>query len=125
VTVPGGANVAANQVLYNLARRGIEYDLLPWCRESGVAVMAYSPLDEGPLARHPKLEPIARSVGATPAQLAIAWSARHACAIPKASTPEHVRANRAAADLDLDEATLQKLDAIFPPPRRKERLAII
>jgi diketogulonate reductase-like aldo/keto reductase len=125
VSVPGGENVAANQVLYNLERRGIEFDLLPWCRERGVAVMAYSPLDEGPLAHHPKLKPVAQSLGVSPAQLAIAWAAREACAIPKASTAAHVRANRAAADLQLDEGTLRKLDAIFPPPRRKQPLAII
>ena len=125
VAVPGGPNVAANQVLYNLARRGIEFDLLPWCRERGIAVMAYSPLDEGPLARHPKLKPIAQSLGVTAAQLAIAWAARTTCAIPKASTPAHVRGNRAAADLRLDQQVLQQLDAIFPPPRAKQPLAII
>jgi diketogulonate reductase-like aldo/keto reductase len=127
VAIPGGANVAVNQVLYNLERRGIEFDLLPWCRNHGVAVMAYSPLDEGPLARHPKLRPIASGVGITPAELAIAWAARDSfvCAIPKASTPEHVRSNRAAADVRLDHATLAALDAAFPPPRRKQRLEMI
>jgi diketogulonate reductase-like aldo/keto reductase len=125
--IPGGENVAANQVLYNLERRGIEFDLLPWCREHGVAVMAYSPLDEGPLVHHPKLTPIARSLGVSAAELAIAWAARDplVCAIPKASTPEHVRSNRAAADLRLDAKTLAALDAAFPPPRRKQRLEII
>jgi diketogulonate reductase-like aldo/keto reductase len=125
LALPGGANVAANQVLYNLERRGIEFDLLPWCRARGIAVMAYSPLDEGPLAHHPKLGSIARELGVTPAQLAIAWAAREACAIPKASTAAHVRANRAAADVELDAGTLAKLDAIFPPPGRKLPLAII
>ena len=127
VAVPGGENVAANQVLYNLERRGIEFDLLPWCRARGVAVMAYSPLDEGPLARHPKLRAIASGPGITPAQLAIAWAARDplVCAIPKASTPEHVGSNRAAADVRLDDATLAALDAVFPPPRRKQRLEMI
>ena len=127
VSVPGGENVAANQVLYNLERRGIEFDLLPWCREHGVAVMAYSPLDEGPLAHHPKLRPLASGLGITPAQLAIAWAARDrlVCAIPKASTPEHVRSNRAAADVRLDDETLAALDAAFAPPRRKQRLQMI
>jgi diketogulonate reductase-like aldo/keto reductase len=127
VAIPGGRKVAANQVLYNLERRGIEFDLLPWCRKHGVAVMAYSPLDEGPLAHHPKLVPIARSLGVTAAQLAIAWAARDrlVCAIPKASTPEHVRSNHAAAALRLDAKTLAALDAAFPPPRRKQRLEMI
>jgi diketogulonate reductase-like aldo/keto reductase len=127
VALPGGGNVAANQVLYNLERRGIEFDLLPWCRERGIAIMAYSPLDEGPLVHHPKLRPIAQALGITPAELAIAWAARDrlVCAIPKASTPEHVRSNRAAADVRLDAATLAALDRAFPPPRRKQRLAMI
>lgn len=127
VALPGGRNVAANQVLYNLERRGIEFDLLPWCRERGVAVMAYSPLDEGPLAHHPKLRAIASGLGITPAQLAIAWAAHDplVCAIPKASTPEHVRSNRAAAEVRLEDATLAALDAAFPPPRRKHRLEMI
>jgi diketogulonate reductase-like aldo/keto reductase len=127
VAIPGGQKVAANQVLYNLERRGIEFDLLPWCRDRGVAVMAYSPLDEGPLAHHPKLRPIASGLGITPAQLAIAWAARDplVCAIPKASTPEHVRSNRAAADVRLDAKTLAALDAAFAPPRRKQRLEMI
>jgi diketogulonate reductase-like aldo/keto reductase len=127
IAIPGGENVAANQVLYNLERRGIEFDLLPWCRDHGVAVMAYSPLDEGPLAHHPKLRPIASGLGITPAQLAIAWAARDplVCAIPKASTAEHVRSNRAAADVRLDAKTLAALDAAFPPPKRKQRLEMI
>jgi diketogulonate reductase-like aldo/keto reductase len=125
--IPRGDRVAANQVLYNLARRGIEFDLLPWCREHSVHVMAYSPLDEGPLARHPALIPIAKRLGVTPAQLALAWVIRNPgiAAIPKASRPEHVRANRAAADLVLDHAALRALDAAFPPPRKKAPLAII
>lgn len=127
VAIPGGTNVAANQVLYNLERRGIEFDLLPWCRDRGVTVMAYSPLDEGPLAHHPKLRPIAAGLGITPAQLAVAWAARGPlmCAIPKASTPQHVRSNRVAAEVRIDDDTLAALDAAFPPPRRKQRLEMI
>lgn len=125
--IPRGDRVAANQVLYNPARRGIEFDLLPGCRKHHVHVMAYSPLDEGPLARHPALVSIAKRLGATPAQVAIAWVIRNpgVSAIPKASRPEHVRANRDAGDLVLDDAALHALDAAFPPPRRKVPLAVI
>lgn len=124
LAVPGGDHVAANQVLYNLAHRGVEYDLLPWCRERGVRVMAYSPLDEGRLVRHPALDQVAKRLGATVGQVAIAWLLRDplVVAIPKASGAEHVRANRAAADLVLDEESLRALDVAFPAPRRKKPL---
>src|SRR6185436_9446018 len=113
--------VAVDQVLYNLARRGVEFDLLPWCRERSVDVMAYSPLGEGPLAQHPALRKIAAGLGVSAAELALAWVMRApgVCAIPKAATPEHVRANRRAADLRLDDATLEALDRAFAPPRSK------
>ncbi|HEY4999532.1 MAG TPA: aldo/keto reductase [Usitatibacter sp.] len=127
VAVPGGRRVAANQVLYNLGRRGVEFDLLPWCSRNEVPVMAYSPLDEGRLMRHPALDAVARRLGATPAQVAIAWLLRErlVVAIPKASSAGHVRANRAALDLALDEEALQALDHAFPPPRRKRPLEMI
>ena len=127
IAVQGGDGVAVNQVLYNLARRGVEFDLLPWCGERRVDVMAYSPLDEGPLARHPALRKIAAGLGVTAAELALAWVMRGpgVCAIPKASTPEHIRANRRAADLRLDAATLEALDRAFPPPRSKRPLEMI
>jgi diketogulonate reductase-like aldo/keto reductase len=125
--IRGGDGVAANQVLYNLARRGIEFDLLPWCAARGVDVMAYSPLDEGPLARHPALVEAARSSGATPAQVAVAWLLHRpgVAVIPKAATPGHVRANAACAALSLDAPTLQALDRAFPPPRSKRPLEMI
>ena len=125
--VPGGGRVAVDQVLYNLSRRGVEFDLLPWCRERPVDVMAYSPLDEGPLARHPALRKIATGLGIGAAELALAWVMRApgVCAIPKASTPEHIRANRREADLRLDAATLDALDRAFPPPREKRPLEMI
>jgi diketogulonate reductase-like aldo/keto reductase len=127
VAIPGGERVAANQVLYNLARRGIEFDLLPWCARRGIAVMAYSPLDEGPLARHPALGRIAHEAGLTAAELAIAWASRAPplCAIPKASSAEHVRSNYRASGVTLEPALLARLDEAFPPPRAKQRLAII
>ena len=127
VRVPGGRNVAANQVLYNLARRGIEFDLLAWCADRGIAVMAYSPLDEGRLVRHRGLAAIAARAGCDAAQLALAWTLRdpRLCAIPKAASEAHVRSNRAALDLPLEPTTLAALDRAFPPPRRKTPLEMI
>jgi diketogulonate reductase-like aldo/keto reductase len=125
--VPGGRNVAANQVLYNLSRRGIEFDLLPWCAERALAVMAYSPLDEGRLVRDRRLAAVASRVGCDAAQLALAWALRdpRVCAIPKAASEAHVRGNRAALDVVLDASVLAALDEAFPPPRRKTPLGMI
>ena len=127
VAIPGGERVAANQVLYNLARRGAEFDLLPWCAQRSIDVMAYSPLDEGRLAGHPLLASVATRLGASPAQVALAWVMREAnvAAIPKAARTGHVRANREAAELVLDSATLAELDRAFPPPQRKRALEMI
>ena len=124
---PGGDRVAANQVLYNLARRGIEFDLLPLCQASRIDVMAYSPLDEGPLARHPSLVAAAREAGITPAQLAVAWviSREGVCAIPKSSSEARVRELAAARDVKLDRAVVAALDAAFPPPAGKRALEVI
>lgn len=125
--LPAGAKAAANQVLYNLARRGVEFELLPWCAARGVEVMAYSPLDEGPLARHRVVQAVAKRSGATPAQVALAWVLRRpeVVAIPKASKAAHVRANAKARDLVLDAETLAELDRAFPPPKAKRPLDII
>lgn len=127
VRVPKGDRVAANQVLYNLAHRGIEFDLLPWCAERGVRVMAYSPLDEGRLARHPAVGDVAQRLDVPPARVALAWLLRNPdlVVIPKASDVAHVRENRAAADLALDAEALALLDRSFPPPRRKRPLEMI
>jgi diketogulonate reductase-like aldo/keto reductase len=125
--VPSGDRVAANQVLYNLARRGVEHDLLAWCAGRSVEVMAYSPLDEGTLGAHPMLRALARRMGCTPAQVAIAWVLRKpgVVAIPKASNPAHVRANAKALETTLDAEALAELDHAFPPPRGKRALEII
>ena len=125
--VPGGDRVAANQVLYNLAHRGVEFDLLPWCAARRIAVMAYSPLDEGRLVRHPALDSVAKRLHASAGQVAVAWLLRNpdVVTIPKAATPEHVRANRAAADLALDDGALDTLERAFPAPRRKRPLEVI
>jgi diketogulonate reductase-like aldo/keto reductase len=116
--LPGGTSVATDQVLYNLSRRGIEWDLLPWCRARRIPIMAYSPIEQGRMLRHPVLRKVATRQGATPAQVALAWLLRQEllCAIPKAATPEHVRENRAAVDLRLTDRDLAELDRAFPPP---------
>jgi diketogulonate reductase-like aldo/keto reductase len=122
-----GAGVQTNQVLYNLKRRGIEFDLLPWCQEQGVPIMAYSPVEQGRLLDNGVLQRIAESHRATAAQVALAWAVRQpsVCAIPKASTPAHVRENRAALDLELSQADLADLDREFPPPTRAVPLEMI
>ena len=127
VAVPNGNRCAANQVLYNLAHRGVEFDLLPWCAQRRIPLMAYSPLDEGRLARHPALVSVAQRLGVQPGQVALAWVLRNdnVLAIPKAATSEHVRANRAAADILLDKASIELLEQAFPPPRRKRPLDVI
>src|SRR5580704_15183696 len=105
VGLRGGSAVVTDQVLYKLMRRGIEFDLRPWCRESRIPIMAYSPVEQGLLAANSKLQDIVARHDATPAQVALAWIVRQEgiIAIPKAGTPEHVRENRAALDIVLDE----------------------
>jgi diketogulonate reductase-like aldo/keto reductase len=124
VALPGGSAVQVNQVLYNLARRGVEHDLLPWCQDRGVPVMAYSPVDEGRLLTHPVLLDLAYRHEATPAQVALAWVLRNegVNTIPKAGTAEHVYDNRAALAIRLTDADLLALDTAFPPPRSKRPL---
>ncbi|MEQ8479590.1 MAG: aldo/keto reductase [Hoeflea sp.] len=123
----GGTSCAANQVLYNLATRGIEYDLKPWMEERSMPVMAYCPLDEGRLLGHPDLGGMAGRLGVTPAQLAIAFllSREGVIPIPKSSNPERVRENRAAADIKLTGAQLAELDRMFPPPSSAQPLQMI
>jgi diketogulonate reductase-like aldo/keto reductase len=125
---PALADCAADQVLYNLEHRGVEFDLLPFCRERRMPVMAYSPVGQGgALLRHPALQGVARRLGATPAQVAIAWTLRQGgvISIPKAADAVHVRLNAAAGDLQLAPEDLAALDAAFPPPRRKRALAML
>jgi diketogulonate reductase-like aldo/keto reductase len=126
LALPAGRNCAANQVLYNLNQRGIEWQLLPECRKREVPIMAYSPLAQGPLARHRALAPIARKHGVTPATIALAWTIRApgVIAIPKTSDRDRMRENAAAADLILDRDDLAALDRAFPPPSRKNPLAL-
>jgi diketogulonate reductase-like aldo/keto reductase len=123
-SLPDGAAVATNQVLYNLTRRGIEYDLLRSCRERGIPIMAYSPIEQGRLLRHKVVKRIAVRHGATPAQLCLAWVLRQpgVIAIPKAGTVEHVRENHAALMLKLTEEDFRELDEAFPPPHKARPL---
>lgn len=125
--LPGGTAVATDQVLYNLSRRGIEYDLVPWCEERNIPVMAYSPLEEGRLMAHRELRRIADERSATPAQIALAWVLRKesVIAIPKAGSRGHVEQNRIALDIRLTTDELGALDGAFPPPDRKVPLEMI
>jgi diketogulonate reductase-like aldo/keto reductase len=117
-SIPGGTAVETDQVLYNLTRRGIEWDLLPRCRDAGLPVMAYSPLEQGRMLDHPALVQVADRHGATPAQVALAWVLGQdgVCAIPKAGTPDRVKENRGAVEVVLTDDDLAELDRAFPPP---------
>jgi diketogulonate reductase-like aldo/keto reductase len=123
----GGSTVAVNQVLYNLTRRGIEFDLLPQCGAGGVPVMAYSPIEQGRLLRDPTLAGLASRHQATPAAVALAWVLRQPgmIAIPKASTVVHVEQNYAALNIHLNDEDLAALDRAFAPPRSKQPLEMI
>ena len=116
-----GSSVATNQVLYNPRRRGIEYDLLPWCDARRIPIMAYSPIEQGRLLKNRALRTVAARHEATPAQIALAWVMRRdrVIAIPKAGTAEHVRENRGALDIALTEQDRSELDRAFPPPTAK------
>jgi diketogulonate reductase-like aldo/keto reductase len=126
-SVTDGPNCATNQVLYNLARRGIEHDLLPWSADRSLPVMAYSPLEQGRRLAAPALADVAERHGVTPHQIALAWTLRRpdVIAIPKAVRTEHLDQNRAALDIALSPDDLKKLDAAFPPPAGKVPLAIL
>jgi diketogulonate reductase-like aldo/keto reductase len=125
--LPEGRHCATNQVLYHLSERGIEWDLLPWMRERRMPVMAYSPLGQGALLRSRKLAAIASRLGATPAQVALAWLLRapDVIAIPATADAGHARANRVAATIALDAATRTALDAAFPAPSAASPLSVL
>jgi diketogulonate reductase-like aldo/keto reductase len=123
----GGRACATDQILYNLTRRGAEHDLLPWLSDHGIPAMAYSPVEQGRLLADRTLATIASNIGAMPAQVTLAWAMRHdgVIAIPKAGSVDHVRENRAAADLVLSDADLATLDAAFPRPRTRRPLEML
>jgi len=124
---PDGDGCAANQVLYNLGRRGIEWDLMPALAKRGVVVMAYSPLEQGRMLGHRTLKQIADARGCTPAQVALAWLLQKpdVIVIPKAATLAHVAENRAAAEIELSALERTALDRVFPPPHRRMPLAML
>ena len=127
VMAPGGDRVAANQVLYNLTRRGIEWDLLPWCTERRIPVMAYSPIEQARLLEEPRLRNLAAKTGTTPAQLALAWvlSRNNVIAIPKAGQCSHVEENFGALGVALKPDVLAELDRLFPPPEGDTALEML
>lgn len=128
----GGSACATNQVLYHLASRGIEYDLLPWCQQQNMPLMAYCPLAQAGrlrtgLINHPVVNEIARNHEATAAQILLAWVIRYkgVMAIPKAASIEHVKANAAALDITLTGEELRLLDNAFPAPEVKTPLDVV
>ncbi len=123
----GGEACATDQVLYNLTRRGPEFDLLPAMQARGVPLTAYSPVEQGRLPRSDALAAVAERRDSTPAQVALAWVLRQPdiIAIPKAADVAHVRENRRAADLALTPEDLAEIDAAFPPPARKTPLEML
>ncbi len=125
--VPGGRACAANQVYFSLGERGVQFELLPWMRVQQMPLMAYSPFDQGALVQHAALRPLAERLGATPAQVALAWLLAQpgVLAIPKAGAEQHLRENWAAQQLVLGAEDLAALDRAFPPPKRRTPLAMI
>ncbi|MBX2862888.1 MAG: aldo/keto reductase [Leptolyngbyaceae cyanobacterium MAG.088] len=123
----GGKGIATNQVLYNLTRRGIEWELRPWCKQQGIPLMAYSPIEQGRLLKHPTLRTLAKAREVTTAQIAIAWLLHqdNVIVIPKSSRIEHVEQNYAALNLMLSAEELATLDGAFPPPTKAEPLAML
>jgi diketogulonate reductase-like aldo/keto reductase len=127
VEMPGGIAVATDQVLYNLARRGIELDLLPWCRERQIPIMAYSPIDQARLLKNPVIRRVALRRDVAPAQVALAWvlTQEGVMTIPKGGNPDHVRQNRGALEVHLTREDLLELDDGFPRPAGKVPLEMI
>lgn len=123
----GGAGCATDQVLYNVARRGAEFDLFPALAERAMPAMAYSPVEQGRLPIGGALQAVADRHGVSPYQVALAWVVRSGdvFAVPKAADVAHVRQNRAAADLTLTAQDLAEIDAAFPPPRRATPLEML
>ncbi|MBB4006089.1 aldo/keto reductase [Allorhizobium taibaishanense] len=126
-TVENGDQCQVNQILYNLGRRGVEFDLLPWCQARGVSIMAYSPIEQGRLVKHPELVAVAKANQATPAQIALAFllERENVMPIPKTKSISRLQENLSSIDIDLSDEDLQRLDAAFPPPERKVQLQML
>lgn len=125
--LPGGDGIATDQLLYNLARRGIEWDLLPWLRQRRVPLMAYSPIEQGRLVGNRKLAGFARRHGMTPAQAALAWllARDDVIVIPKTGRRARLKENLGALDHVLTAAQLAELDQLFAPPKGPSSLAML
>ena len=125
-SLSGGKEIVTNQVLYNLKRRGIEWDLLPWCKQHDIPIMAYSPVEQRAFVNDSKLDSIAAKHNTTLTQIALAWllHQNQVISIPKATNPDHVRQNCAALDIKLTPEELHELDLAFKPPSRKMTLAM-
>ena len=126
-SLSGGEAVATNQLLYNLTRRGIEWDLLPWLREKRIPVMAYSPIEQARLLSNPRLVDFTKRHGMSPAQAALAWlmAKDDVIAIPKTGRRERVKENIGALDHDLSAEQLTELDSLFPPPKKATALEML
>lgn len=124
INFEGGNEVATDQVLYNLTKRGIEFDLLPWCHQRRIPIMAYSPIEQGRLLHDPAVRAVAERHHATTAQVALAWVIRRdgVIAIPQAGVPKHVHENHGALEIHLSKEDLAQLDRAFPPPTEKQPL---
>lgn len=125
-SVATGPKCVTNQVYYSAGERNVEFDLLPWQRDNRVVTMAYSPIDQGALARDATFASIGRRYNVSASTAALAWVLRHpdVIAIPKAASEPHLRENYRAAQLELSAEDLAQVDAAFPPPTRKRRLAM-
>ena len=120
-------HIATNQILYNLSRRGPEFDLIPWCENHNIPVMAYAPIEQGRIMKNRDLLELAGKLNVAPSVLALAWVIRNPLmiAIPKTSSIKHLRENAKALAITLDHEVLQALDEIFLPPTRKQPLEVI
>jgi diketogulonate reductase-like aldo/keto reductase len=114
--VPDGHRCATNQVRYNLDSRRIEYDLLPWCEEHHIPVMAYSPLGGDSLVHDPLLTRIGAAHNCSASAVALAWTIRSGTviAIPESGSPAHVRENAVALALTLTPQDIETIDAGHP-----------
>ena len=120
--IPQGNRCATNQLPYSLGTRDIEHELLPWCEQHGMPVMAYSPLGGSgtSLLRDPTVVRIGEAHGCSAAAVALAWAIRNGnvVAIPESGSVPHVKENAVALSLTLTPEELNKLDAAYPPPHQ-------